>query len=79
METKPHILVVDDESDMVALLQDLLRKAGFEADGAGSGDEARRAMAARAYELMLLDLRLKAEDGLRWRASCARARRSPSS
>jgi len=64
VETKPHILVVDDESDMVALLQDLLRKAGFEADGAGSGDEARRAMAARAYELMLLDLRLKAEDGL---------------
>jgi two-component system OmpR family response regulator len=61
---KPHILVVDDEADMVALLRDLLRKAGFEADGAGSGDEARRAMAARAYELMLLDLRLKHEDGL---------------
>lgn len=67
METdtaKPHILVVDDESDMVALLQDLLRRAGFEADGASSGDEARRAMAERAYELLLLDLRLKSEDGM---------------
>ncbi len=61
---KPHILVVDDESDMVALLQDLLRRAGFEADGASNGDEARRALAARAYELLLLDLRLKSEDGL---------------
>ncbi|NRF72152.1 response regulator transcription factor [Aquincola sp. S2] len=61
---KPHILVVDDESDMVALLQDLLRRAGFEADGASNGEEARRALAARAYELMLLDLRLKSEDGL---------------
>ena len=65
METnRPHVLVVDDEPDMVALLQDVLRRAGFEADGAGCGDEARRAMASRTYALMLLDLRLKAEDGL---------------
>ena len=67
METvieKPRILVVDDESDMVTLLQDLLRRAGFEAHGAASGAEARRALAASAYELMLLDLRLKSEDGL---------------
>ena len=65
METsRPHVLVVDDEPDMVALLQDVLRRAGFEADGAGCGDDARRAMASRSYALMLLDLRLKAEDGL---------------
>ena len=67
METvidKPRILVVDDESDMVTLLQDLLQRAGFEAHGAASGAEARRALAERAYELMLLDLRLKSEDGL---------------
>ncbi len=67
METvieKPRILVVDDESDMVTLLQDLLRRAGFETHGAASGAEARRALAERAYELMLLDLRLKSEDGL---------------
>ena len=65
METsRPHVLVVDDEPDMVALLQDVLRRAGFEADGAGCGDDARRAMANRSYALMLLDLRLKAEDGL---------------
>jgi len=62
--TKPQVLVVDDEPDMVALLQDVLSKAGFDADGAGSGAEARRAMAERAYDLMLLDLRLKGEDGL---------------
>ena len=65
METsRPRVLVVDDEPDMVALLQDVLRRAGFEADGVGSGEEARRAMAANDYTLMLLDLRLKAEDGL---------------
>jgi two-component system OmpR family response regulator len=67
METvidKPRILVVDDELDMVSLLQDLLQRAGFETHGAASGAEARRALAERAYELMLLDLRLKSEDGL---------------
>jgi two-component system OmpR family response regulator len=67
METvidKPRILVVDDELDMVTLLQDLLQRAGFETQGAASAAEARRALAERAYELMLLDLRLKSEDGL---------------
>ena len=48
METsRPHVLVVDDEPDMVALLQDVLRGAGFEADGAACGEDARRAMAGR--------------------------------
>ena len=61
---RPHVLVVDDEPDMVALLQDVLRRAGFEVDGAQCGEEARRAMASRDYALMLLDLRLKTEDGL---------------
>ncbi|MEW6704490.1 MAG: response regulator transcription factor [Pseudomonadota bacterium] len=59
-----HILVVDDDPDMVALLQDLLRQAGFEADGAGSGREALRALMTRHHALVLLDLRLKGEDGL---------------
>ena len=61
---RPSVLVVDDEPDMVASLQDVLRRAGFEADGASNGDDARRAMASRQYALMVLDLRLKAEDGL---------------
>ena len=62
--SRPSVLVVDDEPDMVASLQDVLRRAGFEADGAGNGEDARRAMASRHYALMVLDLRLKAEDGL---------------
>jgi two-component system OmpR family response regulator len=61
---KLQVLVVDDEPDMVALLQDLLRQAGFDADGAGSGAQALAAMQSRPYALVLLDLRLKGEDGL---------------
>ena len=38
METnKPRILIVDDEPDMVAFLEDLLRKSGFDADGVHNG------------------------------------------
>ena len=55
---RPSVLVVDDEPDMLASLQDVLRRAGFEADGASNGEDARRAMASRAYALMVLDLRL---------------------
>jgi two-component system OmpR family response regulator len=61
---KLQILVVDDDADMVALLQDLLRQAGFEADGTGSGAEALQALRSGRHALVLLDLRLRGEDGL---------------
>jgi two-component system, OmpR family, response regulator len=65
METnKPRILVVDDERDMVAMLLDLLGQAGFAVDGAHNGAAMREAMEREDYDLVLLDLRLKAEDGL---------------
>lgn len=60
---KPKILVVDDDQDMVALLQDLLRQAGFDADGVDSGTQALQSLEAGRYALVLLDLRLKGEDG----------------
>jgi len=59
-----RILVVDDEPDMVALLQDLLGRAGFLTDGATTASEARGAVKDHDYALVLLDLRLKDEDGL---------------
>lgn len=61
---KPRILVVDDDPDTVATLQDQLRRAGFEVDGALDGAQMRAAMARTGYALLLLDLRLQAEDGL---------------
>jgi two-component system OmpR family response regulator len=62
--SKPRILIVDDEPDMVALLRELLNHAGFDADGVSTGFHMREAMARNAYALILLDLRLKSEDGL---------------
>jgi two-component system, OmpR family, response regulator len=65
METsKPCVLVVDDDPDMVAFLQDLLRQGGFDADGVSNGAQMHGALAHSTYALILLDLRLKSEDGL---------------
>ncbi|HJV62914.1 MAG TPA: response regulator transcription factor [Albitalea sp.] len=65
METsKPRILVVDDEPDMVASLEELLRKAGFDAEGASTGAQMHEALRRHACSLILLDLRLRSEDGL---------------
>lgn len=61
---RTRILVVDDERDMVAMLQDLLGRAGFEVDGAHTGAAMQQALERQHYDLVLLDLRLKAEDGL---------------
>jgi two-component system OmpR family response regulator len=65
METhKPRILIVDDEPDTVAFLQDFLIQSGFDAEGASSGAQMREALRRQACSLILLDLRLKSEDGL---------------
>ena len=60
---KSRILVVDDDPDVLATVGDLLRNAGFEVDGVASGAAMREAMAQQRYALVLLDLRLRAEDG----------------
>ncbi|KEA62651.1 DNA-binding response regulator OmpR [Marinobacterium lacunae] len=59
-----RILVVDDEADMRELLQDLLEDSGYEVHTAASGEEMRSALGAAVYSLVILDLRLKGEDGM---------------
>jgi sigma-B regulation protein RsbU (phosphoserine phosphatase) len=50
------VLVADDQSDVVTALRLLLRREGYEADAAASVDEVRRSLAARPYDLLLMDL-----------------------
>ncbi len=61
---KTRILVVDDEPDMLLTLSDLLGQAGFEVDTAPTGAQMREAMSRKSYALLLLDLRLRSEDGM---------------
>lgn len=60
---EPCILLVDDEANIVRALTPTLRHAGFAVDAAASGDEALRLLAARPYDLLLLDLGLPECDG----------------
>ena len=60
----PHILIVDDEIDMRELLCDLIESNGLRATAVEDGNAMREALEAGDYSLLVLDLRLKREDGL---------------
>ena len=60
----PHILIVDDEIDMRELLSDLIESNGLRATAVEDGNAMREALDSGDYSLLVLDLRLKREDGL---------------
>ena len=54
----PHVLIVDDERDLVRLLEINLQAAGLETTSAGDGQGALRLASERTPDLVLLDLML---------------------
>lgn len=69
MEELPHILVVDDDRRLRSLLSRYLTDNGFRVTTAGDTSEARRKMAALAFDLLVLDLMMPGESGLEFAAS----------
>ena len=61
---KEHILVVEDEEDILELLRYNLAKEGFRVTGVVSGEEAVRAARSSPPDLIVLDLMLPGMDGL---------------
>ena len=64
-----RVLVVDDQEDIRDLTARMVTRLGHSADVAADGVEAVDALAARHYDLMLLDLsmpRMSGEDVVRW-------------
>lgn len=61
---KGHILVVDDEEDLLELVSYNLRREGYEVDCVTTGETALRAARSRQIDLILLDLMLPGADGL---------------
>jgi diguanylate cyclase (GGDEF)-like protein len=57
------ILIVDDDSDLRALLETLLRSQGYLVLTAANGEEALAAVARRAPDLILLDILMPGLDG----------------
>ncbi len=69
METVPHILVVDDDREIRDLLARFLERHQFRVTTARDTREARRALPAGHYQLLILDLMLPGEGGFdfaRW-------------
>ena len=62
--SNPHILVVDDEADIRALIQDILTDEGYGVTAAADASEARSARAERKYDLILLDIWMPDTDGI---------------
>lgn len=58
MAERKHILIVDDEKDLVELLTYNLKKAGFETASAANGRAALQSIATRVPDLILLDVML---------------------
>jgi len=59
-----HVLVVEDEPKIAALLRDYFTQAGFRVDTLSRGDEAEGFVARHKPELVILDLQLPGKDGL---------------
>lgn len=59
-----HVLVVDDEPQVQALLCNLLEREGFAPCRASSGAEMHGMLVQRPFSLITLDLNLGGEDGL---------------
>lgn len=64
MEVQEHILIVDDDPQLLELLTKYFSDEGFRVSCAGNATQMRAVMASSQVHLLLLDLMLPGEDGL---------------
>jgi len=64
MQEQKHILVVDDEADLIELVSYNLRKEGFTVDSASDGEKALEKIRKGTYSLVILDLMLPGIQGI---------------
>jgi two-component system phosphate regulon response regulator OmpR len=76
-EDEPHLLVVDDDTRLTALLRRYLSANGFRVTTAETTREARTKLAGLAFDLVVLDVMLPDESGLALTAALRREGRVP--
>ena len=65
MSDNPHILVVDDDREIRTLLSEYLEKNGFRTTAVAEGKAMRRVLEQTHVDLIVLDVMLPGEDGLK--------------
>lgn len=78
--TARHLLVVDDDDRIRALLKEYLARSGFRVTTAADAAGARRQLAVIDFDLMILDVMMPGEDGfslIRWLRGGGPARATP--
>jgi two-component system OmpR family response regulator len=60
----PHLLIVDDDREICALLTKFMVRHGYRASSAGNGPAMMKAIEDARIDLVVLDLMLPGEDGL---------------
>lgn len=61
---RSKILIVDDEDDLTFLLQESLKRLGYDADTCSSVKQAKNLLEKNKYDLVLTDLNMGSEHGL---------------
>ena len=63
-DTKPHVLVVDDDERLRDLLSRFLRENGFLVSTAQDAAEARETIACLQYDIIVMDVMMPGENGM---------------
>ncbi|GAA4006870.1 response regulator [Hymenobacter fastidiosus] len=71
---QPHILIVDDEPNIVMSLEFLMRKSGYRVSIARNGTEALDAVDRTPFDVILLDIMMPDVDGYQ---VCQHVKQSP--
>jgi two-component system phosphate regulon response regulator OmpR len=71
VQSKPHILVVDDDTRLRDLLKTFLRDQGFAVTDAAHAQDARSKLALFKFDLMVLDVMMPGETGVEFARTLA--------
>jgi DNA-binding response OmpR family regulator len=61
--SEARVLIIDDDQGLSRLVALVLRRSGFEADVANSGDDGLKLLDGNNYDAVVLDLRMPGKDG----------------
>ncbi len=64
MTEREHVLIVDDDPDVVAILERVLRKHGYDTTTAASGSEALKLVGEQTFSVAIVDNRLGDAEGV---------------